>query len=146
MDRELIQLVANIATAVGVLLVWIPLWLAKRQAVTAFEDTLAKEFRDIMHRLPVKALLRAPLDDRERQEHLDESYHYIDLTNTQVFLRKIGRISRKTWVYWCDGIQALLSLPAFADAWGNIKQQAPNSFEELRHLEKKGFKTDPRDW
>jgi len=146
MDSEMIQVIANIATAVGVLLVCLQLWLAKRRAVTAFEDTLAKEFRETVKKLPVRALLGEPLDERERQQYLNDFYRYVDLTNSQVFLRQIGRISKKTWAYWRDGIRDLLALPAFADAWGDIKERAPNSFEELRYLEKEGFKTDPRDW
>jgi len=70
MGKELIPLVANIATAVGVFLVWLPLWFAKRQAVTVFEDTLAREFRKITHELPVKALLGQPLDEGEH-EHVE---------------------------------------------------------------------------
>ncbi len=146
MATQVLALIATGATAVGVILVWVQLRLTKRQAVTAFEDTLAKEFRDITHSLPVKALLGNPLDESEQQEHLDEFYHYIDLTNEEVFLRQIGRISKKTWVYWRDGICELLSLPAFKGAWEEIKKRAPRSFQELRRLEEEGFKTDPRDW
>jgi hypothetical protein len=146
MSTESLQLLATAATAVGVFLVCLQLRLAKRQAVTAFEDNLAREFRETIDELPVKVLLGDQLDEHEQQEHLDEFYHYIDLTNEQVFLRLIGRISLHTWIYWCDGIQALLSLPAFAHAWTNIKKRAPASFHELRRLEAEGFKTDPHRW
>lgn len=146
MSTESLQLLATAAMAVGVFLVWLQLGLAKSQAVTAFEDTIAREFRDITHHLPVKALLGDRLDESERQEHLDEFYHYIDLTNEEIFLRQRGRISDETWVYWCDGIKSLLRLPAFVDAWKEIRERAPDIFGELRRLEAEGFKTDPHRW
>jgi hypothetical protein len=57
-----------------------------------------------------------------------------------------GRISRSTWINWCDGIKTNLSRPAFDKAWKKIKKEAKGSFEELRHLEEDQFKSDPRIW
>src|SRR5205807_1580893 len=72
--------------------------------------------------------------------------HYVDLTNEQVFLRCIGRVSDETWENWCDGIRDMLARPAFGVAWSEIKRRAPHSFEELRHLEDSGFTADPKQW
>jgi hypothetical protein len=57
-----------------------------------------------------------------------------------------GRISRSTWVNWCDGIKTNLSRPAFDQAWKIIKKESDGSFEELRQLEEDKFKTDPMSW
>ncbi|MBZ5640740.1 MAG: hypothetical protein LAO51_18535 [Acidobacteriia bacterium] len=143
---DLLQIVATAVTAVGVILVWNQVRLTKRQATTTFEDSLSKEFRDLTKELPSEALLGQPLAEHQQLAHLGVFYRYIDLSNQEVYLRKIGRISDETWVYWCDGIRAFLALPAFAAAWGTIKAAASGAFEELRQLELEGFKSDPSRW
>ena len=44
---ELINLIASIATAVGVILAAIGLWLTKIQAMTSFEDGVSNEYCQI---------------------------------------------------------------------------------------------------
>lgn len=143
---DTLQVVGTAATAFAVLLVWLQVRLQKRQAITAFEDSLAKEYRDVVQQIPVGALLGRTLGEEEQGSHLGSFYRYIDLTNQQVFLRKTGRISAETWCYWQDGIKDVLTLPAFADAWRTLKAQAPKTFQELRRLEDEGFKKDPSRW
>lgn len=65
---ELISAVANIATTVGVLVAAWQLVLLKRLSVTNFEDTFAKEYREIAATLPTKALLGEALTDDEHRE------------------------------------------------------------------------------
>ncbi len=141
-----LQGLASIATALGVLFAGWQLLLAKRQATTTFEDSLSGEFRAIAQRIPVRALLGEALTTEEAQATLAEFYHYVDLTNEQVFLRMNGRVTKATWLNWADGIASVLSRPAFKEAWQHIKQRAPDSFEELRRLEECGFQADPRSW
>jgi hypothetical protein len=73
-------------------------------------------------------------------------YFYIDLCNEQVFLRQNRRVCGATWVFWQDGIRSNLGRPAFKKAWEDFKLAAPNSFRELRQLEKTDFKDDPASW
>lgn len=49
--------VANLATAAAVVFAAWQIWLSKRQAATAFEDAMAREYRELAARLPTKALL-----------------------------------------------------------------------------------------
>ena len=150
---ELITAIASIATAVGVIfaavgvfMAWQQIKLTKQQAATQFEDNIAREYREIALRLPVKALLGEPLNDDEHTEQLEDFYHYIDLTNEEIFLRQRNRIGSETWTNWRDGIKSHLAKPAFRRAWNEIKMRAPESFEELRRLENSGFKDDPLRW
>jgi hypothetical protein len=122
----------------------------QEQARTQFEDDLAREYREIAQRIPVKALLGEELNDKEYAAALDSFYHYIDLSNTQIFLRQEGRVSLKTWESWCEGIAWNLSLPAFCKAWAEIgpKTERTNKeriFRELRQLECNEFEGDPHD-
>lgn len=125
---------ANIATAVAVVVGAWQLVLSYRQAVTVFEDSLAREYRDIAAKLPTKALLGENLNEDEYAKHFDELYHYLDLCNEQVFLRKIGRVSNKTWAFWRDGISSNLKRPAFERAWSEVAARSGGDFSELRSL------------
>ena len=146
MDWNQITAIATAVMAIGVVLVFWQIRLTKKQAVTQFEDGMAGEYRDLIQRIPTKALLGEELGEDECQNALDEFYHYIDLSNEQVFLRMNNRITFKTWQNWCDGIKANLSRPAFKKAWTEIKSRATESFNELRRLENSGFKDDPSKW
>lgn len=139
------KLLLNIVTAIGVVIAAVQLWLTKRQAVTAFEDQVSNEYRQIARSIPVKALLCENLTDQEFDKALNELYNYIDFSNEQVFLRQQRRIRKSTWQNWCEGIESNLKLPAFNKAWKLVKEKLPDSFNELRTLEAKGFsKVDPR--
>lgn len=133
-------------TAIGVFLAWRQILFTKRQAIVQFEDSLAREYREIMQELPVGTWLGEELDGEEYINALDSFYRYIDLSNTQIFLRQKGRVSPETWEEWREGIEWNLSRPAFRRAWIEIKSRAEDIFEELRRLENSGFKDDPRNW
>jgi len=138
--------IAPIVTAVGVCVGALQLWNTKRQATTAFEDALAKEYREITGRLPTGALLGETLTAESLQTHLPNFYRYFDLCNNQTFLRQIKRISTKTWGFWADGMRTNLARPAFAESWEHIRQHAGSDFQEMRRLIAEGFKIDPRKW
>jgi hypothetical protein len=143
---DTLQSIAAVGTAVGVAFAGWQLWLTHQQATTSFEDSVAREYRSIAHRLPVRALLGDMLAEEQFHEALDEFYHYVDLSNEQAFLRSQSRVSLDTWLNWREGISTNLSKPAFNQAWEHIKSKAPESFHELRRLEKEKFSVDPKDW
>ena len=94
----------------------------------------------------MKALLGEQLDHDEYAKSFHLFYHYIDLTNEQIFLRQKGRVSKATWENWRDGVKSNMSLPALSQAWAEIKSKSPSRFEELRRLERDHFTGDPRKW
>lgn len=131
---EFLTAIANIATAAAVVVGAWQLVLAQRQSVTNFEDSFAKEYRELAAKLPTKALLGDPLSDEEYLTYFDEMYHYFDLCNEQVFLQSVGRISNRTWIFWKDGITSNLRRPAFDRAWSEIASRANDDFSELKAL------------
>ena len=141
-----ISAIASFVTAIGVFFAVLQLRLTKQQAVTTFEDTIAHEYRDLSTRIPKKAFLGEELSDDEYASSIREFFHYIDLSNEEVFLRKIGRVRCKTWTFWRDGIKSNLRRPAFKRAWDDISGKVPNDFKELRDLILSDYKDDPRDW
>ncbi len=136
---ELINTLALLATSVGVLFAGWQLWQTKKQAITSFEDQLTKEYRQLIREIPVSALFGQELPDDNYLEVREYIYNYIDLSNEQVFLHKIGRVSKDSWEYWRDGIRSNLSLPVFNRVWNEVKKEVPKSFQELRELEQDNF-------
>jgi hypothetical protein len=143
---SLVDQIGSFATAIGVLLASWQLRRTAIQARTDFEDRVVEEYRVIARRIPVDALLGAALPPDEQARCLDAFYHYIDLSNEQVFLRMTRRVSKATWQNWRDGIRSHLERPAFDDAWKDIKTRAGQNFRELRLLEQSNFEGDPATW
>jgi hypothetical protein len=146
MRIESVQDVAGIATAMGVFFAAFQPWQTRARAITTFEDSLAGAYRQIIGRLPTEALLGEILRPEARRAQLHEFYRHFDLTNNQTFLRQIGRISKKTWSFWAEGIATNLARPAFLESWAEISKRAGSDFAELRRLIAEGFGSDPRRW
>jgi hypothetical protein len=131
---NLLTILAGIGTAVGALLLAWQIWQMFCQFKTSFEDSIAREYREMMRKIPLKALFGEKLSEPEQKEHLADFYFYFDFCNEQVFYHKIGRISEETWRFWHDGMQANLNRPAFRIAWQEVCSRAGNDFDELRKL------------
>jgi hypothetical protein len=132
--NDFLTLVSSMATAIGVIVAAWQLWLAHRQSITAFEDSFSREYRELAAALPTKALLGELLTEEEHIEHFDEFYHYLDLSNEQIFLHLAGRVTTGTWKFWHDGIASNLRRPAFKRAWSEIAARANSDFAELRQF------------
>ncbi len=149
---DIISAAGSVISAVAACVAAAGVWYARNQLKTsreiaqlAFEDALAKEYRELAGQLSKKALMGESLNDVEYEDAFDELYRYVDLTNEQIALRARGRITSEMWLSWSDGIKANLALPAFARAWAEIKTRSAG-FEELRRLEQDGFDIDPNEW
>jgi hypothetical protein len=135
----------SIATPLSVFFLAYQLWLRKKQFTTEFEDKLTSDYREIVYEIPVESLL----DDSDADQYegcLKDYYRYIDLSNDQVFLRKEGRVSKSTWENWQAGIETNIQRNDFQKAWCEIKDKAPDSFNELRKLEDPTEPDDPLYW
>ena len=122
---DIIGLMAGLATAVGVFFAAAQLRLSQQNETTRFEDELAREFREIVQRIPTRAMLGEPLEEAEYAKTFDELYRYLSLSNEQVFLWRSRRIRRRTWEHWRAGIKSHLERPAFRRAWTEIKASLP---------------------
>jgi hypothetical protein len=142
--------IALIFTAIGVVTGAASLLWARKQAQTGFEDSLAREYRDITRTLPIEARLGQPAPPSGSPEflaYIDGFFRYIDLTNEQIFLRQVGRVSGRTWAFWWSGIEANLGVdgrPGFLAAWEYIRSESGEFDELARLLTENG--SDPRHW
>lgn len=94
---EWVSAVASTVTAVGVIFAFGQLHFSRNIAQLQFEDSLAKEYRELASRIPTKALLGAELTETEYASAFDAFFRYVDLSNEQVSLRQRGRISLIVW-------------------------------------------------
>jgi hypothetical protein len=141
---DLFGTLASIATAFGIFLGIYQIKLSRDQDKTQFEDSSAKEYRDIAAQIPTKAFFGEELSKDEYENALQSFYRYLDLSNEQIHLRRNNRITLKTWNEWKGGIKSnLTKYPAFSRAWEKIKKSS-GDFQELRQLELNDFEGDPR--
>lgn len=143
---DFIQAIGAGLTGIGALIVIGQLYQRKKQFTTQFEDHLTDQYREIIYQIPTDALLRSDGNEEGYEGELKDYYRYIDLSNEQVFLRQEGRVSKSTWENWREGIETHLSRPDFENAWNELKNRAPDSFNELRNLEDSEMPDDPRYW
>ena len=140
--------ISAIAAAVSALAVLLAMWqlrTTKKIHQLEFEDGLDKEYRDLISRIPTKALLGKGLSPAEYRNAFDEFYRYFDLCNQQIILRRRHRVSVQVWAEWSAGIRYNLQLPPFRKAWETIQQDC-ESFQDLRKLEACQFICDPAKW
>ena len=131
---EVLSALSNIATAIGVPVAAYQLLITRHQATTSFEDTLNIQYRLAVERLPIEALFGEPLKGEDQSALLPHFYRYFDLCNEQAFLFSLGRVSKRTWINWEEGIKGNMARPAFKAAWKEVAQRANGDFDSLRRL------------
>lgn len=143
---EIFNLLANIATAFGVILAVYQLKVARTQNVVEFEDSLNKEYRELLKELPTDVVLGGDISKEEIVKNINIFYRYIDLTNEQIYLRMRGRITESTWRSWEEGIRINFSIFGFEAAWKHIRKYDENRFNELHKLLSDKSPSDPKKW
>ena len=136
---EVLAAASSIATTIAVIIAAIQLRQTRKLAMVAFEDSLAREYRDLTKKVPVAARLGEELTEQEYQKCFNHLYRYFDLCNEQAFLHMKKRIGGGTWTFWFDGIKSNLERPAFKRAWKEICARSAGDFQELRGF----FPPDP---
>jgi hypothetical protein len=131
---EIIQTVANVATAMGILLATWQIAESRRRGQSQFEDRLVEQYRALTQRIPLGALVGDPLPDEESRQTLRAFYEYFDLCNAQALLAARGRLRKETWANWKEGIDQHMARPAFQAAWNTLSPKLGGSFDEFVRL------------
>ena len=107
--------VAAVCAAGGVGVAARALRFTRKQAVTTFEDSLDREYREIVRTLPAEVFFRdranAPLNREQKQAMM----RYFDLSNEQLRMIRDGRIEASTGVSWEEGIRDVMELKDLQD-------------------------------
>jgi hypothetical protein len=132
----LLTLLTQLATLAAVIVAAVQLTHTRKTARSTFEDSLDREYRALIRNIPTRAMLGCSLSLEEQREAFDTFYQYFDLTNNQIFLFKVGRISGHTMQFWFDGMQANLNRPAFKAAWkAVIETNTEEHFSDFQELQ-----------
>ncbi len=131
----MLEIISQVATAIGVSIAAWQLWESRKIAQTSFEDGIDQQYRNIAMIIPVDVLIGDPVKDN-KNELREIIYNYLDLCNEQTYLWQKKRISENRWKDWNDGIKDTLKKPAFKEVWDEIKTKAPGTFTSLELLEK----------
>lgn len=131
---------------IGVVVALWQIWRNNEQQKTSFEDSLTKEYRDIVRRIPYKALMGEELNEAERETAYNEIFNYMDLCNEQIFLRMSGRVRKNTWNNWQEGMHTNYSQSVFKNASEEVFLKVPNNFKELKKVLGSEYRSDPKKW
>jgi len=144
-----IEAVSAVVTALGVCFAAWQIKQNREQARTQFEDNLDAQYRSIIQQIPADVLLDKK-DIPSCENYREHIYNYLDLSNEQIHLRQLGRISTERWVLWCQGIQSNLQIASFGSLWQEVKEydqgKEEPTFTKLTQLEASNFTEDPKNW
>ncbi len=143
---ELTRVIASIGTTIGVAIAAWQFWRNVEQSRTAFEDSLAKEYRELMRCIPYRALIGREISTEQIERSKEAIYNYLDFCNQQIFLRINKRVRKGTWLEWQSGMKINFSLPLFKEVAAEVFVALPTIYEELRHIQVDEFSTDPAGW
>jgi hypothetical protein len=120
---DVLRDLALLATLGGVAIGVAQLRRQADHARTTFEDSLAREYRQLLSEFPAAALLGGhPTEspDGWPDKLIAAFVRYIDLCNEQAYLHDLRRVSRDTWEDWLEGIRHQFALPYFKEAWNYV--------------------------
>ena len=122
------------------------MWRNANQSKTTFEDSLTKEYREIIRKIPYKVLVGDEITDSEKDEAFNEIFNYMDICNEQIFLRITGRIRKNTWLNWQEGMKTNFSSPIFKLVSKEVFEKLNGNFTELKKVHELKYDTDPNKW
>lgn len=135
MDR---QLILGLGPTVAVAVAALQLSLNRKQAKTALEEALTREYREITKDLPIEVFFvaaDASADISSNRRARQAMLRYFDLSNEQLRFAREKRITRSAQIAREEGIDGNLALPAFAAAWKDLRGHlSPDHFSELDAL------------
>lgn len=137
---------APYVTAFGVIIAFVQIFRSNTQQRVIFEGSINKEYRDIIQRIPYKALINEDIGLVEIDAVNNEIYNYMDLCNEQVYLRISNRVCKKTWNNWQEGMRTNFELKTFNDTLTEVFEKLPSNFNELQRVKALDFSTDPKQW
>jgi len=133
-DPSLTDWISALSTLVAALFVGWQLLESRRIAQATFEDSLDQQFREIAKDIPVPALLGESVCEADYPHVRELIYNYLDLSNEQSFLFSRGRVGKRTWRSWRQGIEANLKLPVFKRVYDEVQASNPDAFTYLRKM------------
>ena len=141
---EVLNTLVPYATVFGVGVAAYQIRRSNIQQRVMFEDSINKEYRDIIQRIPYKVLIGDEVPLSEANAVHNELYNYMDLCNEQIYLRMSDRVSKKTWNNWQEGMKMNFELKVFNDTLDEVFEKLPSNFIKLQSVKALNFSTDSK--
>lgn len=90
---DLITSIANVAAAVGVVVVIFQLALARRQMRAGFERSFVDKYERIIQRVPLAVLLGDDVDIDRNEQVQRAFFDYFELCEEELYFRRVGKVS-----------------------------------------------------
>jgi hypothetical protein len=128
-----LQSIATLITAVGVLLGVLTLRASQRQRLRQFESFYVARYWHLMDGLSLAALRG---DEQSDVSDDDEKVvrSYVRLCEDECELRRDGWIGDATWTLWSDGMRAQFKRWPFAPVWERVRDEDERQYEHLRRV------------
>ena len=128
----MVQDIASVATAVGVLIAVVGLRQARKQRLRQFEGFYVERYWKLMDQLSV-AVLRGRGKGSSSDDDEKIVRAYLLLCEDELDLRADGWISDATWRIWGKEIRAQIEHWPFREIWNSIKEESPEQSEPGFH-------------
>lgn len=120
---EWIASLANIAAAVGVVVVVFQLALARREMRATFERSFVDKYDRVIVGVPLSMLLGDNLKIDSDETAMRAFFDYFELCEEELYYRTVAKISSATWNEWWEGISLHMRRPAFQRAWELLRDR-----------------------
>jgi hypothetical protein len=137
---NIVGVVAESATALGVLALGAQLVLLRRQTRAEFERRFVERYESIIANIPLKMLIGDRCDGAMTDLERRAFYDYFRLCEEEIYFLQQRKVSYQTWADWWVGIRSNLDKAAFRSAWAVLINELPESedgameFELLRQV------------
>ncbi len=129
----MVETVAIIVTAVGVLLAGVSLRGAQLQRNRQFESLYVQRYWSLMDRLSYEAGKRAPYETLGENDK-KTLQQYLRLCEDQIEMRALGAITRSTYIIWATGMKGELQREPVKGAFAEAQQDNTHPLVHLRAL------------
>ena len=135
---EAVSAVVSALALLTVVFAVVPITFHNRQIHREFESLYLGRYWDLMDRRSSRFALRGTPD----RSDITVVHAYLRLSEDQLGLRAIGRVTDHTWRFWARDISAQCSVPAYS----KYLAAAPKSeFPRVREMLSVGVEYDPLD-
>ena len=128
--------VAQWATAIGAGFVAFQLWQTQRALRASYERTFVERYEQIIAHVLLAALLEGRLPDTVTDtdpEVIERAFFdYFELCEEELYFRKLGRITRRTWADWWEGMALQFRNDAFAAELERLVERTASDCAEER--------------
>ena len=124
---QILSTLASVVTALAVVFAAGQLRVAREQSHRDFENLYVQRYWSLLDKFSVEATLDEARAAATPADHAI-ALNYMRLCEDQLDMRRLGRITNKTWSFWSAAIQESMSEASYV----KLRNDYPSSFGQIR--------------